>query len=134
MPVTLEGMDDLLEKLQAIDGDVRRAKIGALRIGAGIVKRAIERHAHNFPEGYSKGNIADNIVAVPSKTADGEMSMDIGPEKKRAYYARFVEFGTKFQRSRPFVEPAFQESKSEALEAMRARIREQIRNPHGRSG
>lgn len=134
MPVTLEGMDDLLDKLKAIDGDVKRAKIGALRIGAGIVKNAIERHANIFSEGYSKGNIAKNIVAVPSRTADGDLSMDIGPEKKRAYYARFVEFGTKYQRSRPFVEPAFQESKREALEAMRARIREAIRNPHGRSG
>lgn len=46
--------------------------------------------------------------------------------KNQAPYAHFVEFGTVNMAARPFLRPAFHETASQAVERMKARLKERI--------
>ena len=45
----------------------------------------------------------------------------------RAYYAQFVEFGTKYQSARPFIRPAINAKSAESIQIYKARIRHRIK-------
>jgi len=44
-----------------------------------------------------------------------------------AYYWRFVEFGTAKMAARPFMRPAFEAKKGDALEAIKGRLADRIK-------
>ena len=49
-----------------------------------------------------------------------------GTLSQDAYYAHFVEFGTVKMSARPFMRPAFEGRKNDAVEAIRARLAERV--------
>lgn len=129
MPIAVSGMDALLKKLGSLDSDLRKHEIGALRAGAQVLQKAMVSKAV-FVKGYSKGELAENIVIVPGTMPNGDLYTEVGPAKK-IYYAGMVEYGTSKMRSQPFVEPAFRETKDEVLKAMADRIRSAIEKRGG---
>lgn len=129
MPIVVTGMDALLKNLETLDSDVRKHKIGALRIGAQILQKAMIRRAV-FTKGYSHGELAKNIITAPANLSNGDMYTDVGPSKKITY-ASAVEFGTSTMQAQPFAEPAFLEVREEVLKAMADRIRMAIEKRGG---
>lgn len=122
MPFELSGMKEMLANLEKTGADVKRAKIKTLRKGASIIRDGIVEHAH-FSKGFSKGDIAKNIIMVPDNTDDGEMSTLVGPDVSKVPYAGMVEFGTALMAAQPYIEPGFLAKREEALTAMADVIR-----------
>jgi HK97 gp10 family phage protein len=72
------------------------------------------------------GVIAGSIVVRAHVGASGfEGSAAVFPSR-RAFWARFLEFGTRKMRAFPFIRPAFETRKEEVLAAYIADVREQL--------
>lgn len=113
MPITFE-----VERFQkAVESMVVRVKAKerkAILAGAKIIQGEIIKLA---PE--RTGNLKRNIIISEFKQdGDGGEYVEVGPEKKKAFYGAMLEFGTTKMKPRAFVEPAFISKRKEALEAM----------------
>ena len=67
-------------------------------------------------------------------TAKGDSAeiYEVGPRRKKkagvlpAWYAHFLEFGTDRQSAQPFMRPAFEQTKDEAMKAFEAKLRKTL--------
>jgi HK97 gp10 family phage protein len=126
------GMDNVRANLRALGRDVLTEPevLSALRAaGAVIQKEAVAKAAqssHPHKVGRKKnfvvlpGFLKKNIRVVRRKS-DHYASVSVGVRTK-AFYWRFLEFGTRYQRARPFLRPAFEQMKKQAVEAAVARL------------
>lgn len=130
--VKIEGGDELFEKLEQLPRQVGKAIIRKA-IGAGAkvfrdlmaslapqgyhVFRTTEYKGQKF-KGRSRdfGVLARSIVVRTSVRGDElEGTAAIGPSKK-AFWGLFQEFGRKGARAHPFIRPAFDSGKDQALQ------------------
>lgn len=135
----IEGLEQVLAEIQKRRLNARRSIRQILSPGADIIRQEMRQRA----KGRFKTKIARRISINLSKL---EAYAEIGPFKKVAYIARFLEFGTKphlirARRSRmlrlrngrlvrqvrhpgsrpyPFLQPAFDASKDKAAAAIAA--------------
>ena len=117
MPINLTGMDELLERLARTNTNVEAVKRKALMTGAEIIQKEIEARAP-----VKSGFLKDHIVISEKAGVD---AIDVGPGKE-VYYAKFLEFSTTKMKAKPFIEPSFLAKRHEALDAMKAVIRDEI--------
>jgi len=121
MPIELSGMSELLSNLEKLGGDMRRAKIGALRIGSKILQDEMIARA-KFTKGYSRGELAKHILTWPDNNlTDGEMSTIVGVSPEIPYAAP-VEHGSSKQSPQPYAEPAVIAKRQEVIRAMADRV------------
>jgi HK97 gp10 family phage protein len=112
--VVVSGLDGLEQKLR---DEPKKVAVKVLRKAAKdaaeIWVPAIEALAPELT-GFLKSEI---VEASKSKSgSEGGIQVLVGPSK-RAYYATFREFGTRYQAARPFVRPAFEATKDQVLAA-----------------
>jgi HK97 gp10 family phage protein len=140
MPIDFDmsGFDRLMKNAQE---RVQARKKKAVAAGATVIRDAAEQRA---PVGPTH-NLKNNIIQTEPKTGAGDTEYSyIGPRdvggmtygqrlalggsfgKDAPYYGRMVEFGTSKMPAQPFLEPAFQASKDDALKAMAGVMREAI--------
>jgi len=113
--VKLSGFEELEQTLR--DGTKKMAVKflrGAEKSAGKIWQEAIANRAP-----VDTGHLAESIkIKTEVKSGDnGSMTMKVGPDQS-AFYGVFQEFGTKDQPARPFMRPAFEETKDEVLEAL----------------
>ena len=111
MGFKLEGMQELLKKLETLGNEAEQVKQEALMAGAKVVQEAASKKAPR-----DTGKLAENIVISDVKE-DG--IVDVGPDRDR-FYGLFVEFGRKAGAKKgrkypkadphPFLQPAFEEN------------------------
>lgn len=128
MGFKLEGMQELLKKLETLGNEAEQVKQEALVAGAKVVQQAASQKASR-----DTGKLAENIVISDIKE-DG--TVDIGPDRDR-FYGLFVEFGRKAGEKKgrkypkadphPFLQPAFEENIDRVQEAMADVIRRELR-------
>lgn len=129
---SLEGMDLLSKKLEAIArADMGELNTEILNFGFAIqrtAKRSIASSPVNPETGRSfpgnpphtdTGLLAASIF-VDQTTEDGKVSVEVGTNVK---YGPWLEFGTQNMAARPWLGPAFNQNKPDAM----ARIREAIK-------
>jgi HK97 gp10 family phage protein len=124
MEVTMQvkGFAKLEQNLRALPDEIaRKAMKTALKDGAEVIRHDIAVLAPR-----RTGFLATHIAVSLSSTKFGEVIAKIGPTKD-AFYARFAEFGTKFERARPFMRPAFDTGYRVALERVRLRLADEIK-------
>ena len=124
MEITLRvnGLSKLEKDLQALpDALARKAMKAALKDGADVLKNDMAVLAPR-----RTGFLASHIAVSLSSSKFGEVVAKIGPTTD-AFYARFAEFGTKFERARPFMRPAFDTGWRVALERVRLRLAAEIK-------
>jgi len=92
----------------------KRAKSLAPVRGGGL-RRAIRVMTMKTPKGSAK-------VAVTVKSGKGE--------KRKVFYAHFIEFGTESVQRKPFFRPAFDETQKEQLDAMGGVLAKEIIREH----
>lgn len=117
MGFKLEGMQELLKKLETLGNEAEQVKQEALVAGAKVVQQAASQKAPR-----DTGKLAENIVISDIKE-DG--TVDIGPDRDR-FYGLFLEFGTSKMSARPFLQPAFEENKEQVQQKMADVIRREL--------
>jgi HK97 gp10 family phage protein len=75
-----------------------------------------------------KYHLQDNIVVSGVRRKDGIKYVEIGPNKKVAWRAHFVEFGTSHQPAEPYIEPGFLDTKDEAMRILAEEVRKGLQS------
>lgn len=120
------GFAELEQQLDALKNSiVRRAlREGLTKAGAVLVQEQKAR-APVLKEATKKRvpeELRDSIGAdIKISNANEQAELVVGPHK-RAFWARFAEFGTSHQAAAPFIGPAFDASSEQALEAFMGEI------------
>lgn len=121
----VQGLQHLLDKMEGLKLNMQKTLIvRALRKACAPIKEAAEEAAPDDPN-TAGSRIRDNIIIVVSEqTAHGSIAK-IGPAR-RGFMGRFHEHGTKFMARRPWLEPAFDRAKPEALRILGQTLAEGI--------
>ncbi|WP_339161807.1 HK97-gp10 family putative phage morphogenesis protein [Siminovitchia sp. FSL W7-1587] len=109
----LEGTMSFFEKLGE---EAEKAEDQALKAGGEVIKKHqidnVKRSAKNQP------HIQDNItVGRPKETDEGKL-VEVGPNRKVAWRAKFLEYGTSKMPAYPFIEKGGDQGENEAVSAM----------------
>jgi HK97 gp10 family phage protein len=116
MGVQIEGMQELLKRLNSIGERAEPIKEKALQEGAKVMKEAISMNAPR-----DTGKLAENITI--SDVKEGRIRIGNHPDQ---FYALFLEYGTTKMRPRPFMEPAFLNNKERAQQKMADVIKREL--------
>jgi|SRR5579863_1499575 len=121
--VTIEGLDELEQKLR---DETKKVAVATLRRAskdaASIWEVAIAARAPALT-GFLRTQIT---MSSKAKGGDeGKITVMVGPSKK-AYYGIFQEFGTRYMRAKPFMRPAFEETKDEVLNKFVEDLKEEL--------
>lgn len=93
--IELEGMQELIDKVNKLGREGNKIKKAALEKSAAIVKESMEKKAPKSKE--SKRHMADNIKVSEVENSNGVDYIKIGPDKgdiSEFYYSKFTEWGT----------------------------------------
>ncbi|BAU27631.1 HK97 gp10 family phage protein [Aneurinibacillus soli] len=128
----VQGMQQLLDKLQSLGNKAKTVESRALKEGAEVLRSEIEARAPRSPSPRQpKGktqtwrtgkHAADNIKIGPVKVINGAKLLEIGIQKNdnsHYFYMKFKEWGTSKMSAEPFMEPAVTEKQSEAVQRVK---------------
>jgi HK97 gp10 family phage protein len=112
-----EGFDELEDLFENIGKDIEKVDSEALKVGGEIIAKHQREHVDRSEKDHP--HIQDNItVSRPLESKDGEKYVAVGPNKKVAWRAKFLEFGTSKMSPRPFLEKGVISGENEAVSAM----------------
>lgn len=122
--VKLEGLNDIAKKLKALPVKLQRKVLTkSLRAGSRLIVSDAKRRVPK-DTGKLKRNIATRVRRKGSK---GERALQVyvrrrgkKEDPKNAFYWTFLEFGTRYISPRPFLRPAFEANKTEAVRRISA--------------
>lgn len=146
----VQGFDELVKRLEALTPLLRRKYVlTALKKGADVVKQSavlavpvLSAPIYRHGELYRKpGTVRDAIAVRTSKdvarTGDVGAIVNVVPAKGAnrgansptdAFFWRFLEFGTRKMKARPYLRVAAQQLDGAALEAIKASLAPDIQN------
>lgn len=122
MSKSIEGMDDLIRKLQKLPANLAKK---AIRQGLREAAKVLQAEAKiNAAEGEdATGNLAANIKVRAAKRSRKYIGTDVIQENQDFdhYYGAFQEYGTKKNKPKGFFRRAFDEKNQEAAKVMQNR-------------
>lgn len=146
MQIKVEGLAELAKALKALPPEIAGKNGGPLRRAIGRAAVVIRDDARRRAP-VDTGNLRDNIIAVRKrKSPQGTEGYFVEVRRKRrkyantranrrkgrvgktyenlgeAYYGMFVELGTAKMPAQPFLRPAFESKKAEAVETFRVEL------------
>jgi HK97 gp10 family phage protein len=116
----VEGMDALLEGLDKLGKNAINAQDEALKKAGEVFQKEIIKEA---PE--DTGNLKDNIDIGEIKGEGKEKTIEVGNNEK-AFYALFIEAGTKNMKADPFMGRAYESKKNEAQDTIANVIKKEL--------
>lgn len=129
----VDGLNELLRTLKSLPdefkGDPTRR---SLRAGAEVIREDAASRAPVDTGGLSRNVVARTIPPrhLPRDAAAGLSIMGNRAGKKgdpaNAFYYAFVELGTRFQKAQPFLRPAFETKKKDAVTTYASEFRRNI--------
>lgn len=141
------GMEEFKAKLLELYANLSGKDLhDALYAGAEVFRAAIQNAAPVGQAEYTyqyqgrtvrlknpSGRMRDNVIIYQRRrrgslmTQAEDLSLLIGFEKRHAFYAYFVEYGTKKQRAHPFMRAAYDSAQPAALEAVRVLLEGRVK-------
>lgn len=118
MKFEFEGMDQLIQELENTGREVSVVKDEAVAEGAKIMQKATQERAP-----YRRGILKTKIEISDIKNGEAEVYVD---QQGEAYYGYFHEVGTSKMRARPFMGPAFNDSKMKIERAIADKLRQRL--------
>ncbi len=116
----IEGVDNVLKKLEELGAKGRRMENTALRRAGNRVKDAIQDETP-----VSTGNLKRSIAVSNVRTKDGAKHVEVGPNKD-GWYGRFVEFGTVHIKANPFMSRGYEKSKEDAVRIIQEELKKEL--------
>ena len=135
--VRVDGLKELADKLRGMGPDLSRNALRAgVRAAAKLVK---DDAAERVPVDTGTLKRALYMKQIREKSSAWQQTFYVAvrrgkAQRKRAldaYYWRFVEFGTAKMAARPFLRPAFEANKRQAVDVIAERLKARIES-HGR--
>lgn len=125
--IGLAGVSVLVAKLEAMNANANRVENAALKKAAQPILDDMKSTTsfHN-----RTGDLRKALSAGHIKTKNGVKSIQIGIDKSdnsQVYYGKFTEFGSKHQSARPFIQPAYERHKKEAIEIIKNELRDALK-------
>ncbi len=121
----VEGLDELLKKLENLPLTIaRKLIVRALRKGAEPIRVEAGERA---PVGDDPPHLKDTMITVVSEQTATGATARIGPSKA-GFYGLFQELGTSHNAKQPFLLPAFEAKKSEAIKIIADELGRGIEN------
>lgn len=122
----LEGGDELARKLAALDENLGGALLLEAAIAAaGPIEAAA---AQNAPR--ASGELAESMDTVVETARPRKIELHVGPGPK-GWHGIFAELGTSKHAAQPFLRPAFDEKRDEAVDRFADTLRGGIRRVTG---
>lgn len=109
--IELEGVDEILNKLQQIGNNISRLENKALKNAAQPVLDDA-KSSNSFND--RSGNLRKGLKISNIKNKEGVKYVLVGVDKSdnlKIYYGKFLEFGTSKMSARPFMQPAYEKNK-----------------------
>jgi HK97 gp10 family phage protein len=120
-----KGFQELIDTLDDMDEEGIKVFKQALNDGAAVVLPVMRRKVYEVLRKRS-GDLQKNIKkGTVRKLKNGGYSQIIGISKgdvSVAYYGKFSEYGTVHEPARPWIRPAFDESKEEAYQKIESTL------------
>ena len=125
----------LQDKLDALKAKLQAAARPAAQAAAQVFYNEVRARvpvgaeSHGYKgnaTAFAPGNLKAAIYQVYSKTnsVDGKQTYQVSYNHKKAFYGRFLEFGTVNMAAKPFIRPAYDAQKTAALQASKAKFLE----------
>lgn len=130
--LTVTGLAELSKKLKEMPVKLARNGLrAAVNAGAEVIRKDA---ASRVPVDTRRLKKAIYKKQIREKSNNVQQTFFVGARNgkkyrkadKDAYYWRFLEFGTSKLPARPFLRPAFDTKKSEAVDAMARKLKERI--------
>lgn len=115
--IEIEGMQELLDKLQRLGEQSKSIENKALKKAGSVVEDAIKNEAP-----VRSGTLQKSIKTSGVKTKDGMKHVEVGPGND-GFYGKFIEFGTVHIKANPFMGRGYEKSKNEAMDKISEEIR-----------
>lgn len=130
----LSGFQEMLDTLNIMTEEASKIITKALNEGIKPVKSAVERHAPVYAgpdkKGTIKGLLKANIkVGKVKRSKGGVYSQVVGTGRddiSKVFYGKFSEYGSKHEIAKPWMRPAYDESKDEAYRIIETVIQDGI--------
>jgi HK97 gp10 family phage protein len=135
--VKVEGLSQLGERMRTLSEDVNK-RIGRAAVAAGsnVIAKAAKAKVP-----ADTGNLRRNIITKRLPPGEARLTSEFivtvrkgrvtKKQKERglkdAFYGGFLEFGTVKMPPRPFLRPAFDENKAQAVQAIKERIEARLK-------
>ena len=136
MATEIEGLAELLAKLEKLPVDMEAAMTKAMKAGGKTIVKAAQAKVP-VDSGYLKRQIKAVSNKAPSDGTDIEIDVGVG---KKAFYWRFIEFGHNVGKvnkhkveAKPFMRPAFDEHKQEISDSITTELKKIIDKAGGGS-
>ena len=117
--IRMEGVDAIIDKLNAINANVNKLTNTALKAAAvPILDDAKSTSAFADRTGKLRAGLKTSAV----KTQGGIKYVLVGIDKgdtSKIFYGKFIEFGTTIKAARPFLGPAYESNKSKVQEIIK---------------
>lgn len=129
--IRVTGIQDVWDRLERVNTLVaqKKAVARALRKAMAPTKETAARLAPDDPE-TSTSRIRENVkISVVEQTATGAMART-GPEGS-GFVGKFAELGTSRQMRRPWLGPAFEQTKERDIGILRAEMEAEIEKAFG---
>lgn len=146
--VEIEGLKELQAKLLELPQKVaKNALRSAVNAGASVIRKEAKQRAPQYtgkvsaghpPPGTLKRSVISKYIRELSNNFQSTFFVTVrkgkkyrgqgkkGDKSQDAYYAYFVEYGTSKMTAKPFLRPAFEAKKEEALQAMVSKLKERL--------
>lgn len=125
--IEFTGMSELIEKLQATNAKFNSVENRSLKAGAQPILDDM-KNTTAFKD--DTGDLRKALAVGRISTKNGVKSIKIGVlqgDISKAYYGKFIEFGTSKMPARPFIQPAYERHKREVAEIIKEEIQRALK-------
>lgn len=120
--IELEGVGELLAKLESMGLNVSKIEAGALKAAAEPIAQDMKSLVNVSDKDHR--HIKNDIEISGVKTLEGIKYLTIGPGKATNWRAKFLEWGTSKMAAAPFVQPAGEQNKDTTSNIIAEKIKE----------
>ncbi|MDQ0268876.1 HK97-gp10 family putative phage morphogenesis protein [Cytobacillus purgationiresistens] len=111
-----DGINEHIEFFDSIGRDIDKVDDQALKAGGEeIAKR--QRSLVNRSK-KNQAHIENNITVTKAKESDEGKFVNVGPNQKVAWRAKFLEYGTSKMPAYPFIDKGAEQGENDAISAM----------------
>jgi len=117
--VKFDGMDELLRKIEELGQKGSRIENTALKMAGEYLAKEMKQEAP-----VQTGELSYSIEVSNVKQKQGQKYVEVGPNKKTNWRAKFLEFGTSKMRANPFMSRAYEKNKDKVQEIIAQKLKE----------